>query len=70
MITSDDIAELSAADRLRLIGELWDSVADADTPLPPAQRDELLRRLSSFDEDKANAVSWDALQADLNARRR
>ena len=70
MITSDDIAELSPAERLRLIGDLWDSMADLDVPLSKPQRDELLRRLDTFEQDKPSAVSWQALKAELDARRR
>jgi putative addiction module component (TIGR02574 family) len=69
-MTQDEIAKLSAAQRLSLIGELWDSLADTETPLPQAQQDELLRRLASFDEDKAQAVPWDAIKADLRAPKR
>jgi putative addiction module component (TIGR02574 family) len=69
-MTQDEIAKLSAAQRLFLIGELWDSLADEDTPLPQAQQDELRRRLASFDADRAQAVTWDALKAELDARRR
>jgi putative addiction module component (TIGR02574 family) len=70
MISSDDIAELSPTERLRLIGDLWDSISDADAPLPPAQREELLRRLSNFDRDKTDAANWQDLKAELDARRR
>lgn len=70
MITQDDITKLSAAERLSLIGELWDSISDADVPLPAAQRDELIRRLGTFEKDKKQATSWDSLKAELNARKR
>lgn len=69
-MTHDQIAKLNTAERLSLIGELWDSIADADAPLPHAQRDELLRRLASFEDDKRSAASWDAIKAELDARRR
>lgn len=70
MMTQDDIAKLSASERLALIGELWDSISDKDAPLPEAQRNELLRRLDTLDQDKADVVSWDALKAELGARKR
>jgi putative addiction module component (TIGR02574 family) len=70
MITHDQIAELTAAERISLIAELWDSIADADAPLPQAQRDELLRRLGTFEIDGPQAQNWDALKAELDARRR
>ncbi|MBX9747063.1 MAG: addiction module protein [Hyphomonadaceae bacterium] len=66
----DEITKLSAAERLSLIGDIWDSLADSDVPLSPAQREELDRRLASFDEDKKQTVSWEALKADLDARKR
>lgn len=70
MITHDEISKLTAAERMTLIAELWDSITDADLPLPKAQQDELLHRLESFEEDQKQAVSWEALKAELNARTR
>jgi len=69
MIGHDEIAKLTAAERMSLIAELWDSIDDAEVPLPQAQRDELLRRLESFEADREQAVSWEALKAELNARK-
>lgn len=69
MISTDDIAKLSAAERLSLIGELWDSLAEADAPLSGPQRDELVRRMSAFDAGKLETASWDALKAELAARK-
>jgi putative addiction module component (TIGR02574 family) len=69
-MTQDEIAKLSAAERLSLIGELWDSLADSDAPLPQAQRDELIRRLADFDNDRPQAVSWDALKSEVDTRKR
>ena len=62
------IAELNAAERLSLIADLWDSLSDAELPLPDRQRAELERRLGQFEDDKANAVSWDDLKAELRSR--
>jgi putative addiction module component (TIGR02574 family) len=50
-LSSDQLARLSPEERLALIGELWDSLSDADVPLPEAQQAELSRRLSSLDQD-------------------
>ena len=67
-LTRDEITKLSPPERLTLIGDLWDSITDADLPTPPAQRRELERRLASFDQDRAKAVSWEQLKAELAAR--
>lgn len=67
-LTLDDIHHLSPRERLDLIGELWDSMADAEVPLPHAQRAELERRLGSFEEDRARAVTWEDLKSELATR--
>lgn len=70
MISADEIARLSPAERLVLIGELWDSLSDSEAHFPPAQREEIIKRLSSFEADRKSAVSWETLKADLTARTR
>jgi putative addiction module component (TIGR02574 family) len=44
-----DIAHLTVAERLDLIGELWDSLTAGDVALTPAQQGELRRRVEAFD---------------------
>jgi putative addiction module component (TIGR02574 family) len=69
-MTRDEITKLSAAERLKLIEELWDSLSDADIPpLSPAQRDELLRRSETLDADAREAVTWEALKEEIRARK-
>lgn len=65
---SSVLEALSADERLALIERLWDSLTDEEIPLTEAQRAELERRLARFEEDKAGAVSWDALRAELRIR--
>lgn len=64
----DDLTRLPAPERLWLIEVLWDSLSDADIPLTPAQREELERRLATFDRDRAEAVSWESLKEELAER--
>jgi putative addiction module component (TIGR02574 family) len=61
---------LSAEERLSLINVLWDSLSDAETPLSAPQRAEVERRLASFEQDRAQAVSWQTLKAQLSASER
>ncbi len=68
ILTHDEITRLSAPERLALIGELWDSIADEDLPVTSAQSRELMRRMATFDQDRTQAISWDELKADLAAR--
>lgn len=68
-LNSDELARLSPEERLALIGQLWDSLRDTDVPLPEAQKAELGRRLSSLDQDRTHAVTWEQLRAELARRR-
>jgi putative addiction module component (TIGR02574 family) len=68
-LTAAEITRLSPEERLRLIEQLWDSLEDEEVPLPPAQAAELERRLATFDADRARAVGWEELKAELARRR-
>jgi putative addiction module component (TIGR02574 family) len=68
-LKSDELVRLSPEERLALIGELWDSLSDTDIPLPKAQQEELSRRLSSLDQDRSQAVTWEQLRDELSRRR-
>ena len=67
-LNSYELARLSPEERLALIGQLWDSLSDTDVPLPEAQQAELALRLSNFDQDRAQAVTWEQLRAELERR--
>jgi putative addiction module component (TIGR02574 family) len=69
-LSPDEIKRMSAAERLALIEDLWDSLDDAETPLPQAQRTELERRLETLDADIEEGVSWEQLKAELANRAR
>jgi putative addiction module component (TIGR02574 family) len=68
MMTHDDIVHMTAPERLALIADLWDSLSEEDTPLPMPQFQELQRRMVSFDHDRAHAMSWEHLKAELIER--
>ena len=54
---------MPAQERLALIGELWDSLADADV------QSELERRLASFESDRPDEMTWEQLKSELQQRR-
>jgi putative addiction module component (TIGR02574 family) len=62
-----DINAMEPEERLRLIGDLWDSLSESpeDVGLTPGQRAELDRRLDRLESGKATLVSWDELKARL-----
>jgi putative addiction module component (TIGR02574 family) len=63
-----DLAGLSPQERLQLIEWLWDSLDDCDVPLSDAQRNELSRRMVTFDQDRKNGIPWESLKAELRKR--
>lgn len=67
-LTQDEITRLSPGERLSLIEQLWESLSDADILLTPAQQAEVERRLATFEQDRAQAVTWDSLKAELARR--
>ena len=61
------IEKLSVEERLVLVEELWDSIAEA-TPLSEAQRAELDRRLEEHKKNPENAVPWETVKASIISR--
>jgi len=60
------IDRMTAEDRLRLIGEIWDSLSESEPPeIPQSHRDELDRRLAAADADPDAAVPWEEVRARL-----
>jgi putative addiction module component (TIGR02574 family) len=66
-----DFLKLSVAERLELVGDIWDSIA-ADGPeaveLTEAQRQELQRRLAAHDADPESGVPWRHVRDELFPR--
>ena len=60
------IDRMSPEDRLRLIGEIWDSLSPTDElEIPESHREELDRRLAAADADPAAGSSWEEVRARL-----
>lgn len=57
-ISLSDILQLSVAERLRLVGEIWDSIASEPEALPltEAQRLEILRRSEAHRTNPQEAI--------------
>lgn len=72
----DALRHLSVAERLQLVADLWDTIAEdapeEALPLTPELAAELERRLAEHDADPGSALSWDEVRARLldPARRR
>lgn len=65
-----DYRKLSIAERLQLVEDIWDSIAQ-DTgavPVPPEVLDEAERRLAEHRQDPASAIPWEQVKAELYKR--
>jgi putative addiction module component (TIGR02574 family) len=59
ILSAEQIAGLSAEERLALIEALWDSLKQDDLPITPTQAAELDRRDQTYEQDAASAQPWD-----------
>lgn len=64
------LKELPLEERMRLVEELWDSIAadQAALPLTEEQRQELDRRLDALEADAATGRPADEVVADIRRR--
>ena len=67
-LRADELEQLSPAERLALIEQLWDSLADEDLPLTTAQEAELERRMADAQHQGAPMVTWEQLRSELLQR--
>jgi putative addiction module component (TIGR02574 family) len=69
-----DYRSLSVAERLQLVGDIWDSIAEeanaAVLPLTDEQKTELDRRLAEYDADPSIGVPMDEVLDRIRAKLR
>ena len=61
------IDHLSIAQRILLVEEIWDSIADdpAPQPLTESQKEDLQRRLAAHEANPKAGSSWDEVKSRL-----
>jgi len=61
------LRQLSVAERLQLVEDLWDSIAqdapDEALPMTPELAAELDRRIAEYERDPSAGQSWEAVRA-------
>lgn len=62
-----DIMQLSVAERIQLVEDIWDSIAVApdELPLTAAQEKELDRRLAAYTQNPNEGMLWDEFKQTL-----
>jgi putative addiction module component (TIGR02574 family) len=67
-----NLNNLSPEEKLRLLEEVWDSLAadPATVPLAKWQRRELDRRLDEVDREGPTGIPWDRVLSEIEGRSR
>jgi putative addiction module component (TIGR02574 family) len=65
-----DLTQLSIAERILVVQQIWDSIAAEQTPLPmtPAQRAELDRRLETHRTSPGEGSPWEEVKARIQSK--
>jgi putative addiction module component (TIGR02574 family) len=63
------IDRLDREQRLRLIGEIWDSLSIENTAIPESHREELDCRLAAADADPTAGRPWEEVRARLRGEK-
>ena len=64
------IDRMNHQERLKLIGEIWDSLTPVDQlEIPESHREELDRRLAAADADPAAGRPWEEVRARLRGEK-
>ena len=63
-MTVADLKQLPVAERLRLVEDLWDTIAEETSPimLSSEQKAELDHRLDAMEENPKQGVSWNIVR--------
>jgi putative addiction module component (TIGR02574 family) len=67
----EDLAALPLQQRIKLVEDLWDSIAAEleKNPVPEDVKAEVRRRREEFVRDPSSAVDWDAVRRRLEKRK-
>lgn len=65
-----DILELSVSERIQLVEDIWDSVAEAPeaVPLTEEEKAELDRRLDAYHQDPNEGSPWGMVRERIKSR--
>ena len=70
-MTTTEIHKLSLAERIQLLEDVWDSIADETDAweLTPELQAELDQRLDDLDANPSGNVTWEEVKTSLRAQR-
>ena len=67
-----DVLELTVSERLRLVEEIWDSIAAVPESLPLTEDEKRLldQRLAAFERDPQAGSPWSEVRSRITSRKR
>ena len=70
LITPDDIANLTIAERMELVQLIWDSIEECAPPFELSEewKREIERRSAEHDANPGDAIPWEVVKAEALAR--
>ena len=70
-ITANDVLGLSIPERIRLVGDIWDTIAEVpeSLELTDSQRQELDRRLEAYHKNPNEGFPWSEVKERILKRR-
>ena len=65
-----DILNLSVSERIQLVEDIWDSIAEVPEaiPLTDQQKEELDRRLKEYHKDPTQGSTWNVVRETIRKR--
>jgi putative addiction module component (TIGR02574 family) len=67
-IDISELRQLPPEEKLQIIGELWDSLATEQLPLPQWQIDEIERRDKAYRENPSAVIPWEQVKENIRRR--
>ena len=69
-LSRTEIIELTVAERIQLVEDIWDSIAECpeSLTLTDAQREELDRRLEAHERDPHAGSPWSVVREEIRSR--
>jgi putative addiction module component (TIGR02574 family) len=71
-LTREEILRLSVAERIEMIGDIWDTIPESpgEYPMPEEHQRILEQRLADFERDPGVGLSWEEVRSRCGSDRR
>ena len=64
-----EIKKLTVAEKISIIGEIWQSMDKEELPVTDSQKLEVRERIERYNKGKTKFFTWDEIKSELNKAR-